>query len=925
MTHHLGMRQRPVESRAIEDFLQLAAVRPAVLVVEGEAGIGKTTVWQHAVAEARSRGFRVLTARAEQTRSRLAYGVLADLLENLEFGVNVADVEYLTPVQRIALHRVLARAGDTGPATDERVLASAFLALAAHLSADAPVLVAIDDAQWLDASSRAVVAFGVRRLRGRVGVLVAERTDGDGTRATAGLQVDGPPGTTRLRVRPLGRVELRAVLVEHLGGRFSHATVTRIAELSGGNPFYALELARSMAGHDAPGDAELPPSLAELVATRLTAYPAATRDVLLAATTAHAPTIDLVAAVGDRTADEVEDLLAPPEDDGVVALDGNRIRFTHPLLARGVYDLAGADRRRALHARLARIVDAPEARARHLALSSTTADAATMRALDDAAASARARGAPATAAELLDLAIGLDGTDPERRMLAADHHFRAGSLDHAERLLDGVVADLPAGPVRARALNQLARVYVYADSFAAAARLVERALAEGAADPATRSATMTLLAFAHFQSGAHGAAMDCITEAVRLAEDAGEPSLLSQALAMRVTAEFHLGRGVDTAALTRALDAEDPDADVLFGLRASAVNVFIRGWIGDLDEALDAAADLQRRCVARGAENDIMAMAGHATLIDVWRGDFARARRTADENMVRAEMAGGDLIRIIALTLRAMVAAHTGNLSEVRADAAEAMELAHRGGTPHLAAWPALLRAFADVSVADYAAAHAVHAPLLATVAHLPGGGDVPNLWWVPDAVEALIGLGRTSEAEPLIAALERAGHRLSRPRLVAAGLRARAMWLAARGDVAGALRAATEAIAVYDRLPLPFERARTQLVLGQLQRRQRLPEAEDTLAATLADFERMGATAWADRARVERERLHPATDRGLTEQERAIAELVARGLTNRDVAKTLLVSPKTVEARMTQIYRKLGIRSRAQLALRYRQDMTDS
>ena len=187
----------------------------------------------------------------------------------------------------------------------------------------------------------------------------------------------------------------------------------RISELSGGNPFYALELARAIDGQSGLADASLPGSLADLVRSRLDQFDEDAQTVLLAAASLGATTVDLLARVIDQPAERVVELLEAPGDRRAscrsrATASGSPI----PLLARGVYSLVGPARRRQMHRTLADIVEQPELRARHLALASSSADPATLLALDAGADSARARGAPAAAAELLDLAINLGGDTP---------------------------------------------------------------------------------------------------------------------------------------------------------------------------------------------------------------------------------------------------------------------------------------------------------------------------------------------------------------------------------------------------------------------------------------------------------------------------------------------------------------------------------
>ncbi|MDT5129307.1 MAG: hypothetical protein QOH54_4951 [Mycobacterium sp.] len=912
-----GVVSRSDESRAVAEFLRASESHPSVLVIEGEAGIGKTTLWLGALEEAHERGFRVLSARAGQAESGLAYAVLADLL----VGIEPAVLAGLPHLQRVALDRVLLREDGTGPATDERVVASAFLTLVDRLSADTPVIVAIDDLQWLDSSSQAVLAFGARRLKGRIGVLVTERTEPETGYGAAWLQLNRLDGVERVRVSPLSLGGLRRVIVGRLGRAFSRPTIVRIGELSGGNPFYALELARAMDGQTPSADGDLPGSLSELVRSRLDRLGAETQMVLLAAASVGAPTVDLLAEVTEKTTDRVVELLEVPESNGIVQIDGNRVRFTHPLLARGAYSVAGPARRRQMHRTLADLVEQPELRARHLALAASSADPATLHALDAAADAARARGAPAAAAELVDLAINLGGDQPWRQIRAAEDHFRAGDTKRAYGLLRPTIDQLASGPLRASALNLLAAMRIYDDSFIEAIELLNRALVDAEGDHALIVRSLLLLSFAYVHSGMFEESVRHVGEAVQRARDLSLPELTSQVLTMSVLANCLCGNGVDEQNLQRALELEDREADVPFQFRASAINVLMLAWTGKLDEAHREAIDLRRLCLERGAESDMMAVAAQSTLIDVWRGDFAAATVVAEETMERAEQIGGDHIWVTALTVRATVAAYTGRVDDARNDAHAAVETAIGCGTPRLAVWPTMTLGFVEVSLTKHAEALAILQPLIDQFGAL-SASEIMTMWFVPDAVEAMVNVGRIDEAVALIEKLENDGRRLDRAWLLATGARCRSMWFAARGEVDKAMDAVTDAMAAHDQLPMPFERARTQLLLGQLQRRQRLKQvAAQTFGEALSEFERMGASLWADRARAELDRTKGGPSRSsiLTPTEQRIAELATSGMTNRDVAAALFVSLKTVEANLTQIYRKLGIRSRAQLAQKLR------
>src|SRR6476619_2454992 len=371
----------------IAGFLASATSEPSALLIEGEPGIGKTTLWLEALDLAEEKGFRVLSARAAAAESVLAYTALADLLD----GVPASAWADLPEPQRLAVDQVLMRADDD-TATDQRAVAAAFLSVVEHLTDGGPLLVAIDDLQWLDPSSMHVVAFAARRLTGPVGILGCLRTDGvDGG---SWLQMPRPDAVSRTRLRPLGIRDLNAAVSARLRRPFSRPTMGRIHEVSGGNPFYAIELARAIAEH-APGvETSLPRTLADVVRARISGLDPDVHDALLAASCMASPTVELVSSATISDDDRLIELLEIAESKGIIAIDGNRIHFAHPLLARGVYTEAAPGQRRMMHRRLADIVDEPELRARHLALAATSGDQVTLQALDTAAESARMRGHP---------------------------------------------------------------------------------------------------------------------------------------------------------------------------------------------------------------------------------------------------------------------------------------------------------------------------------------------------------------------------------------------------------------------------------------------------------------------------------------------------------------------------------------------------
>lgn len=898
---------RSAELAAVAEFYSAVDGWPAGLLLEGEAGIGKTTVWLAALQDARANGFRVLSARAWEAESVLAYGAVADLFSGIDAGV----LSVLPDVQRVAVDRVLLRGSGAGPDTDQHVVAAALLSAVDALTADAPVVVAIDDLQWLDSSSRAVIAFVVRRLRGRVGLIATERTAPGAGSIVSWLQLPRPDALTKLPMGPLSLGGLHQLVSSRLGRSLPRPTMVRLADVSGGNPFYALEMARGLdTGTDLPG------SLTDVVRLRLAELDGDTHDALLAAASTADPTVDMLARATGTTAEQMSAQLEKAESRGIVEITGHHVRYTHPLLARGVYADAKPVQRRRIHRALADVVEHPELKARHLALSASRYDPEIVEALDAAADAARRRGAPATAAEFLDMAIKLGGDTPVRRLRSADHHFRAGDADQAHAVLKPAIDKLRPGMVRALALNLLAGIWFYRRSFHAAAEVLVEAVRDAEDVPAVLAQTLLLLSFAQANAGNYAEALRNAEKAVEHAEQLGIDVLTSQALADQQILSALCGNGFDESVLRRALELADPDADVPIPFRASSAAAQILSWAGRLDEAYEHIDTLWRRCIDTGADSDMLFIVVWSTLINVWRGDFVKGTETADAATVCAEQMGGDHGLVIALTVRGLVSAYAGRVEQARADAHAAIAAAERFEAPMLAEWPMTTLGFLAVSQGDPEQALAELQPLISGFEQL-ACTEIIKAGFVPDAVEAMVALGRHREAEPMIAALERNGARLDRSWMLAIGGRCRAMVLAADGDIEAAEQAALRAMEQHDRLAMPFERARTQLLLGQLQRRRRQKRtAAATLEKALNTFEALGAPLWVQRARAELARTNVGANRtvDLTPSEQRVAELAASGMTNRDIAAKLFISVKTVEANLTQIYRKLGVRSRAAL-----------
>jgi DNA-binding NarL/FixJ family response regulator len=907
-----GMASRPTEEQALSEFLDSAVDAPSALLVDGEAGIGKTTVWLAGLQRARDRGFLVLSARVANAESVLAYAPLADLLT----GVDPDTWADLPDPQRIALDRLL-RERDADAVIDRRAVAAAFLSVVDRLTDHGPVLLAIDDLQWLDPSTVHVIGFAARRLHGSVGVLATVRTETDSGDVTSWLQLPRPDAIQRIAVLPLSSRALHALVSDELDRPIPRAAMARIHQVSAGNPFYAIELARALV--DSAGEV-LPSTLADLVRARIGSLDPAEHDVVLAAACLATPTVELV---GEATAidhDQLIELLEAAERHAIIYIEGNRIRFAHPLLASGVYTDASPAQRRRMHRRLADVVDEMELRARHLALASTGGEPETLEALDNAAASAHARGAPAAAAELLELAIALGGDTPERRVRLAGHCFDGGDPGRARVLLERAIAGMQPGQLRAEALNSLAIVRFIDDGYLDATDLLQRALTEDEPDEALRIRMLTTLAHVLFNTGGPDAAWLRADEAVTRAEKLGAPGLLSLALGLRAMLSILRGDGMDEQGLLRALELEDHESFTPTVLKPSVVYALILAWTGDLDNSHERLRAVQRRCVEKGEEGELIFIDFQVALNRIWRGDFAEAARVTDDATEMASQRDGDFPTMLSLVIRAWLAVYGGHEEDAQTAVADAVDASKRSGTGWHDDWSLTALGFLETSLGNYDAALNALEPLLSRFDPSFHPTEIFAASFLPDAVEALTALGRTDEAEPLVDALERNGRRLNRAWMLAVGARCRAMVLAARGDVEAAVQSAQRALTEHDRLPMPFERARTQLLLGQLTRRER-SESIPVLRDALAAFEELGTELWANRARAElagRRAKAPARRQdALTVAEQRVAELAASGMTNRDVAAKLFISSKTVEATLARVYRKLGIGSRAELGPR--------
>ena len=893
-------------------FLERAARQVAVLVLEGEAGVGKTTVWREGVHSAEARGFRVLLSRPAEAEAKLAFSAVADLCEAVPDHAFAA----LPEPQRRTLGVALLRAQPSGGPLSHRTVSAAVRGVLARLADEAPVIVAVEDVQWLDPTSATVLGYALRRLTGApIGWLLTQRL---GQPAQLQPEEHVPSDVVaRWRVGPLGRDALHRLLRARFDRPISRSQLLHIEESSRGNPFHALEIARELHRLDTTrvvSPMPVPGDLQTLVAARLRRLPQRTRDELLTAAALSDPDTTLL----DEAA------LGPAEEADLLRVDDlGAVAFTHPLFASAVYRSASRSRRRAVHAALAERVTDAEERSHHLALAATGPDERVAQLLEEGAALARRRGAWDAAAVLLERAAAL--TPPElarrgqrRTTSAAEHHIHAGDRVHARGLVEALLGEELDGEQRARALWVLGEVSYHAENYLEAEHLLTGALRH-TSDPRLVAAIELDIGHAHTFTWDHAGSAVHAARALELAEASGDDSLIAQALAHSVMYGFLCGRGVDWTTLQRSLSLEDPDAVVMLHSRPSVIAALLQLYVGRHDEARTRLRMISEQASERGDESDLAFILLWRSWLETRSGDYDAAADLVARGLTVATLTGSQSNHAWLLAQRALVHAHRGDSGRTRRDCADATALISRFGNGLAGTWVAASLALLELSLGDTDRAWAACEQLTGFVEDHGLTEPVPA-FFLPEAIEALIGLAALDRAEALLDTFEHRAQALDRPWALANSARCRTLLLAARGDLAGARAAIDRALAAHERLDMPFELARTLLVAGVVERRNRQrAQARQSFQQALGIFEQLGAPLWAEQARRQLDRIgsRRSSGNGLTSTERRVAELTASGLTNREVASALYVSPKTVEANLTRIYRKLGITSRAELGAR--------
>jgi DNA-binding CsgD family transcriptional regulator len=901
---------REAELQAVREALALRSAPRAVLL-EGDAGVGKTALWMAGIGHARELGMRVVTARPAESETALSYAALADLLGP----PGVGAAEDLPAPQRHALDVALLHAAPEGP-VDPRAVGAGTVAVLRAAAREAPLVLAVDDVQWLDEASARALAFALRRLEDeRVLLLATVRDSPGGGPASFDLPEER---LLRMRVGPLTVDELQRLLQRRHGERISWPALRRLAEASGGNPYYALELARAAlrqaGGARVEAELPLPDSVHAVLQERLRALPSETADALGAIAAMGRATTATAARVVDPSA------LDPAFTAEVVRADGDAIRFEHPLLAEAAYRMLTPSRRRAVHELLADVATDSEERARHLAAGSKAADAGVAAAIARGAEAAAARGAPAAAAELLEASAGVE-PDLElaalRRIDAARQHEAAGDGRRSIAITKSLIEELPPGPVRARALvvstsneGPVERTVAFA----------KQAAEEAGEDREIEVEALVAETLGLALSGRYDDALATAARANDLCPPGSERTLRVKALSAYARLLQLRGEAGAMELLSEAAELEGDDLipNAYWGPGTLLGRALLNA--DELDAARPRLEQRHRRAIEVGDDESRAGLCLHLAELEIRAGRLEAATRYAEEGAAIDEASYGDDAQGALTYVRALAAAHQGDVDVARAFGQRSLAQSERQGDVIFALVARATLGFLELSLGDNAAAVEWLWPVAERLRTSPEvDPGLPHAAPIPDAVEALVAVGRIDDAESVLAVWEAAGERLRRPRVQATSARCRALLSAAKGDLGSALEHAEAAAELHRGVQLPFDAARTLIVLGSIQRRtKQKAAARDSLEKAVESLEAMGARPWAERARAELARIGGRSRAGgLTPTEERVAALVAEGRSNKEVAEALFVSVRTVEANLTRIYAKLGIHSRTELASR--------
>ena len=887
--------------------------RSCALVVHGEAGIGKSTLLADAAASARD--FRVVRARGYESESDIPFAGLLDLLTPL-----LDLLDRIPEAQARALRGAMA-IEEPSP-HDKFAVPAAVLSVLGAAAEDEPVLAIVDDAHWLDDETREALLFTARRIEAEGIVLLIGIRDGEGMRAE-------DLGLDLLRVGGLEPDAARSLLEDKASG-IAPNVATVLLETAGGNPLALVEIPSLLTPEQLSGREALPmplpagSSVEGAFQRQVAALPAETRRALTVVSAMRLGRIEVLHAALERLGID-RDALGAAEEADVIRIDADRVEVRHPLLRSTIYHAASAPERRAAHEALAESVNDARRRAWHLAIAAVAPDEEVASALEAAGVDARTRGGSAAAAAAFERAAELSVEDEPRarRQLEASRDLAVtGGFERALALIDEAMGHTQDPLVQA----DLRRARGHVELRRGAPRIAYELLDAEArriqdTDPARAAETLIEASVAHMMTGDMDALEDAAARACALAGGGVHPALEVISTLIIGQCELALGR---TDEGNRLIDAVLPvilGGDLLQGLpEVIGMTGHASIWVEEWDRAelvLNRLVEAARDASALGLLIYPLAARSHLAFR---RGRWQAALADAGESVELARQTGQIGLLSHALSALAEVESGLGRSEDAQAHGREGLELTRALGSDairvyalHALALDGLTHGRIELTIEMLDEAQ--------LVADRVGMDEPALVQWAPNHVEALARAGETERAQAALARHARLAENTQRTWALATTERCRGI-LAGPAEFAAHFERALE---LHDRDGQPFEKARTHLAFAERLRRVRQrAEARPHLTAALELFDRLGAKPWSARAEAEmtatggptgpRAEQAAGADE-LTPSELKIALLVAQGMTNREVAASLFLSPKTVEHHLSHIYRKLDVRSRTQLA----------
>lgn len=875
----------------------LGALTPASasrITLTAPPGMGKTALLETFLNAAAQLDLSVSRTRPTEVDQRLAFSGLTDLLAD----VPEPAYDVLPDPQRRAIRAALLLE-DPETEIEPRAVAAAVRTVWGTRAERRPVLVVIDDTQWLDQATATVLSHSLRRLADAPVHVVA-----------AGRPVEWPlviEDAVPLELPPLGPAALFHVVKEHFGLALDRGRLRAVEDASGGNPLYALELVRRQVGDGSTG------TLDELIGARVRELPAETRGLLVSAALSASPTVDVLATAAGRTPHAVLAALDPARAAGLVRVSGT-VTFAHPLYAEAVLEQSADLEIRDAHEHLAYAEEDEEARVRHLGAAAAGPDADLADRLDDAATSARHRGAWPNALGLLRLAIELTPGQDERALRGAtlgEWLTTAGRSAEAEAEFSRV-RETATGPAYWRATIGLGRLLVISGEEDRAVPMLREVVDSDA--PALLVAE-ALLVLGEVDYGQDSDVARAVALLEQLPRSTAVDRLLAPALVLWSWLRAEKGEPfADLLARAGELEQSSPPQRMMDSAD------FVRGqqalFSDQYDEARAIFTRLVRRCEETGEDYSLPSLLANFAHLEYRAGRWDDAERYLLEGRQLAE--GQHQI------YWQLNSAQLMQLTGLRGDRAQALAQVEslRGG-PLTTADPAF-QAIVETCIGRVELAHGDAQSAFERLSRAVDLADSVN-WTDPgqshiDSVylDAAVGSGHLDEAESRIALVEPRAERLGRTAVLLSCRRTRLALAVARGEIEAVIDELPDLLAAYDASPCePIERAHAYAFAGKAYRRGRKKRlSHDALNVALAVYEQIGCPPYAEQTRAELARvgLRPSAPEELTETERRVAQLAADGLRNKEIAEQLFMSAKTVEANLSRAYRKLGVRARTDL-----------